>query len=189
MVKAIFLDRDGVLDELVSYKEGWGAPRKPADAHLLPGVRDALALAAHNGWSVFVISNQPDAAKGYTTREALDAVHAELLHQLDGAPILEFFYCFHRSEDRCQCRKPEPFLILQAARKYGIDLSASWFAGDAGTDIEAGKRAGTRTALLEYEYSRSRRGAQQPDWVCRDLDHFVRKLISQPSSDAAQPQN
>ena len=189
MVKALFLDRDGVLDALVQYAEGWGAPRRAEDVRLLPGVRDSLALAAHNGWSIFVISNQPDAAKGYTTRESLDAVHAELLRQLDGAPIREFFYCFHRREDRCECRKPEPFFVLQAARKNGIDLAQSWFVGDVGTDIEAGKRAGTRTALLEYEHSRSRRGTKQPDWVCRDLDHFVRRLISQPSSDAAQPEN
>ena len=189
MVKALFLDRDGVLDELVSYKEGWGAPRTPEDLRLRPGVREALDLAAKNGWMIFVVSNQPDAAKGLTTRESLDAVHRKLLDELRGAPIREFFYCFHRSEDLCECRKPKPFFVLQAARKYGIDLAESWFAGDVATDIEAGRRAGTRTALLEYPHSRSRRGAPQPDWVCRDLDHFVRKLISQPWSDAAQPEN
>ena len=189
MVKALFLDRDGVLDELVSYEDGWGAPRKPEDLKLLPRVSEALDLAANDGWMIFVVSNQPDAAKRMTTQESLDAVHRTLLEELRGAPIREFYYCFHRREDRCECRKPEPYFVLQAARKYGIDLAQSWFVGDVGTDIEAGKRAGTRTALLEYEHSRSRRGTQQPDWVCRDLDHFVRRLISQPSSDAAQPEN
>ena len=191
MVKALFLDRDGVLDELVFYKDsnGWEAPRKPEDLQLRPRVREALDFASMNGWMIFVISNQPDAAKGKTTFESLQAVHRKLLDDLRGAPVQEFFYCFHKAEDRCECRKPEPFFVLLASRKYGIDLSQSWFVGDVDTDIEAGKRAGTRTALLEYEHSRSRRGSQQPDWVCRDLDHFVHKLTGQTSSNAAQPEN
>ena len=181
MNRALFLDRDGVLDALVRYPDGWGAPRTPDALDLLPGVRDAIARAAHNGWSIIVVSNQPDAAKGYTTQQALEAVHDELLKQLNGAPIREFFYCFHRSEDRCECRKPEPYFVLQAAKKYAIDLAQSWFVGDVDTDIETGRRAGCRTALLEYPHSISKRGAQKPDLVCRDLDHFVRTLIGQPS--------
>src|SRR5207245_415501 len=85
------------------------------------------------------------AAKGYTTRASLQAVHAELLEQLNGAPIREFFYCFHRAEDRCECRKPEPFFVLEAAKKYEIDRAASWFVGDVDTDVEAGRRAGCRS--------------------------------------------
>lgn len=186
MKRAIVLDRDGVLDELVHYSEGWGAPRTAADVHLRPGVREALDLAAKNGWMIIVISNQPDAAKGFTTVASLHAVHLELIDQLADAPIREFFYCFHRSEERCACRKPEPFFVLHAARKYDIDLAQSWFVGDVDTDIEAGRRAGTRTALLEYEHSSSKRGAQKPDLVCRDLDHFVRTLVGQTSSNGPQ---
>lgn len=189
MVKALFLDRDGVLDELVPYQEGWGAPRTPGDVKLLPRVREALDLASKNGWMIFVVSNQPDAEKGYTTRESLDAVHRKLVEELMGAPIREFFYCFHRREDRCDCRKPQPKLVLDAAKKYHINLNDSWFAGDVDADIEAGKRAGTRTALLEYPHTGSKRGAQRPDWVCRDLDHFIRRLVGQTSSDAAQPEH
>jgi D-glycero-D-manno-heptose 1,7-bisphosphate phosphatase len=178
---ALFLDRDGVLDDLVEYPEGWGAPRTAADVRLLPGVREALDRAAKNGWRIFVISNQPDAAKGFTTTAALHAVHFELLDKLGDAPIREFFYCMHRREDRCECRKPNPFFVLQAAKKYDIDLAQSWFVGDVDTDIETGRRAGTRTALLEYEHSSSKRGAQKADLVCRDLDHFVRTLVDQTS--------
>jgi D-glycero-D-manno-heptose 1,7-bisphosphate phosphatase len=189
MVKALFLDRDGTLDELVSYKEGWGAPRTPDDLRLLPRVRESLDLAARNGWMIFVVSNQPDAEKGYTTRDSLDAVHRKLIELLHGAPIRDFFYCFHTRGDRCDCRKPSPKFVLEAAKKHHINLHDSWFAGDVDTDIETGKRAGTRTALLEYPHSSSKRGTQQPDWVCRDLDHFVRRLVGQTSSDAAQPEN
>jgi D-glycero-D-manno-heptose 1,7-bisphosphate phosphatase len=189
MNRAIFLDRDGVLDELVHYAEGWGAPRTPADVRLRPGVRDALHRAAKNGWMIFVISNQPDAAKGFTTVASLHAVHAELLEKLSGSPIREFFYCFHRAEDRCACRKPHPLFILEAASKYNIDLAESWFVGDVDTDIETGRRAGTHTALLEYEHSSSNRGAQKPDLVCRDLGHFVRTLIDQTSSNGPQSED
>ncbi len=191
MVRALFLDRDGVLDELVYYADAksWDAPRKPEDVRLTPGVGEALELAARHGYLILVISNQPDAAKGKTTMDSLRAVHQKLLRELGGAPIKEFFYCFHRSEDRCSCRKPEPLFVLQAAKKYDIDLKQSWFVGDVDTDIECGRRAGTRTALLEYSHSSSKRGAQRPDWVCSDLGHFVRTLIGQTSSYGSQPQD
>jgi len=191
MVKALFLDRDGVLDDLVFYGDtnGWEAPRKPEDVKLRPRVREALRDAAKEGWMIFVVTNQPDAAKSKTTMESLQAVHRKIVEELHGAPIAEFFYCFHRAEDQCVCRKPKPYFVLEAARKYGIDLAQSWFAGDVDTDIECGRRAGTRTALLEYPHSSSKRGAQEPDRIFRDLSHFVHELTGQPSSDAAQSED
>jgi D-glycero-D-manno-heptose 1,7-bisphosphate phosphatase len=188
--KALFLDRDGVLDDLVQQENGeWGAPLGPEQVRLLPGVIEALRLASEDGWLIFVVSNQPDAAKGKTTYETLRAAHERLLALLGDAPVTEFFYCYHRAEDRCACRKPEPFFVLEAARRYEIDLAQSWFVGDVDTDIECGHRAGCRTALLEYPYSSSRRGTQRPDWVCRDLGHFVRTLTGQPSKHDAKAQH
>ena len=189
MNRALFLDRDGVLDALVFREGEWGAPLQASQLELLPGVRVALDLAAKNGWLIFVVSNQPDAAKGKTTMESLRAVHDKLLRELGGAPIKEFFYCFHRAEDKCSCRKPQPTLVLEAAKKYDVNVYESWFVGDVDSDIECGRRAGTRTALIEYEHTRSRRGAQRPDWVCRDLRHFVHALIGQTSSYAAQSED
>ena len=178
-MRALFLDRDGVLDDLVYHQDtgGWEAPRLPAEVQLRPGVVEALRRAAEADWAIFVVSNQPDAAKGNTTRDALDRVHAEVLKQLGDAPIREFFYCFHRAEDRCLCRKPQPYFVLEAAKQYGIDLGQSWFVGDTDADVECGRRAGCRTALLQYPHSGSKQGKERPDLVCRDLDHFVRSLL------------
>jgi D-glycero-D-manno-heptose 1,7-bisphosphate phosphatase len=188
MNKALFLDRDGVLDDLVYYadSDSSDAPRYPSDVRLRPRVREALKRAGENGWLIFVVSNQPDAAKKKTTRAALDAVHQRLLQELAGAPIQEFFYCYHRSEDGCLCRKPKPFFVLEAAKKYDLDLAQSWFVGDFDTDIECGQRAGCRTALVEYPQSESKRGALRADLIVRDLDHLVQTLIDPKSKHGTQ---
>lgn len=191
MRKALFLDRDGVLDDLALHEDtsGWEAPRHAGEVHLRPGVREALQQAADDGWLIFVVSNQPDAAKGKVTQADLDAVHERLLQLLDGAPIKEFFYCFHRAEDRCECRKPGTQSVLTAATKYNVDLAQSWFVGDVDADIECGLRAGTHTALLEYEHSSDKRGNQRADLVCRDLGHVVRILTARKSDDGFETED
>ena len=191
MKKALFLDRDGVIDELVFHADtgGYEAPRNASEVRLRPRVREALQRASDAGFLIFIVSNQPDIAKGRTTREDIDAAHRRIVELLDGAPIEEFYYCFHRREDRCDCRKPETRHVLEAARKHDIDLARSWFAGDADTDIECGRRAGTRTALIEYEHSADKRGNQRADVVCRDLDHFVRAVTAAKSDDGPQAQD
>src|SRR2546430_7867619 len=135
-----------------------------------------MKSAASRGWILFVITNQPDAAKGKTTQALLHAVHEELLRQLGDAPITEFFYCFHRAEDLCACRKPSPYFVQHAARYHGVQLEQSWFVGDADTDIECGHRAGCRTAIVEYEHSKHRRAGRRADLICSDLVDFVRAL-------------
>lgn len=191
MNKALFLDRDGVIDELVFHDDtrGWEAPRNAGEVTLRPRVRGALRRAADAGWMIFIVSNQPDAAKGKTTRADLDAAHQRLLALLEAPPITDFYYCFHRAEDRCSCRKPEPGPVLDAAKKYDIDLRQSWFIGDMATDIECGRRAGTRTALLEYEHSAGKREKLHADLICRDLDHAVSVILAAKSSDGPQPQD
>src|SRR5436305_13310537 len=177
MNKALFLDRDGVIDALVPHDDGeWGAPLRPEQVRILPGAVEAIRRAAADGWLLFVVTNQPDAAKGKTSHASLHAVHEELVRQLGPAPITEFFYCFHRVEDLCVCRKPSPYFVEHAARYHEVDLGRSWFAGDADTDIECGRRAGCRTALIKYEHSGHRRAGQQADLTCTDLADFIRAL-------------
>lgn len=186
MNRALFLDRDGVLDELVFYPSHgeWESPRHVRDLKMRPGVADALKQASGAGWLLFIITNQPSYAKGKCPLQDLQEIHARVLDELkrNGVTITADFICYHHPESKidgfgaCQCRKPSPFFIQQAAKKYGVDLGRSWMVGDQDTDVVTGINAGCRTALLNYEHSADKRGSRKPDLTCADLADFVRKL-------------
>ena len=179
MTRALFLDRDGVLDELVFYPDTaeWESPRRLADLRLIDGAADAARRAAAKGWLLVVVTNQPSYAKGKTTLEELAEVHARVI---EGLPISKSCVCHHHpnaivDELRvvCECRKPGALALQDAARELGIDLGASWMVGDQDTDLRAGRAAGCRVALIEYPHSADKRGAVEPDLRCRDLKEFV----------------
>jgi D-glycero-D-manno-heptose 1,7-bisphosphate phosphatase len=149
---------------------GSGLPESPyrvSDVRLLEGAAEAVEVLARAGAAIGVVSNQPAAAKGIHTRAQLAAVHAEVERQLSeaGASIAVWRYCFHHpvSTDpelgrACDCRKPAPGLILEAAAELGIgDLASSWVVGDSDVDIEAGRAAGCRTVLVETAATAHRR--------------------------------
>ena len=173
---AVFLDRDGLINELVAdpasgYLE---SPLDPADVRLVPDALEALRRLGTLDVPLVVISNQPAAAKGKTTLASLEAVHEAVARLLDeaGVAIADYRYCFHHPEgsdpalrEACSCRKPEPGMILDAAAALGdCDLSRSWVVGDSDVDVEAGRRAGCRTILVERPDSAHRRGGSvQPE--------------------------
>ncbi len=138
--RAFFLDRDGVInvhrDDYVKSVE---------EFVLLPDAPRAIRLLNENGWLVVVVTNQSAVGKGIITEDRLREIHAHMLSLLEkeGARVDAIYYCPHRPDDGCPCRKPEPGMLLRAARDLGIDLSRSVMVGDMDTDIEAGKRAGT----------------------------------------------
>lgn len=157
--KAVFLDRDGVINELVYYQElgVLDSPFTPGQFRLLPGVGEAIGRFREMGYRVVLVSNQPGMAKGHLSQEEFEAIRAKMSQELaqGGAFLDGEYYCFHHPEAKlesfrvsCSCRKPEPGLILRAAREMDIDLSQSWMIGDGLTDIEAGRKAGCRTVLL-----------------------------------------
>jgi D-glycero-D-manno-heptose 1,7-bisphosphate phosphatase len=149
MQKAVFLDRDGVLNRAIVRD---GKPYPPADfseLEILPGVESALRDLQEEGYRLIVITNQPDVARGITRMEAVEAINGYLGSHL---PIDAFRTCYHDSDDGCDCRKPLPGSILAAASQYGIDLSKSVMVGDRWRDIEAGQAAGCHTIFIDYGY-------------------------------------
>jgi D-glycero-D-manno-heptose 1,7-bisphosphate phosphatase len=152
---AIFLDRDGVLIEDAHYV---GSPDR---VRLLPGAAESVAALNRAGWPVVVVTNQAGVARGLFPAAAVDVVHAHLRSLLSGyrARVDAFYFCPHHPEAElealrvgCDCRKPRPGMLLQAAAELGLDLAASWMVGDRVSDLEAGAAAGARTILVRTGY-------------------------------------
>jgi D-glycero-D-manno-heptose 1,7-bisphosphate phosphatase len=153
MKRAVFLDRDGVVNRAVLRQ---GKPYPPAtlsDLRLLPGVREACTKLREAGFALILITNQPDIARGLVTAEQVSEMnrHLQRYLQLDGVGL-----CPHDDSARCSCRKPQPGLLLEAARVWDIDLESSYIVGDRWRDIEAGHRAGCRTIFVDYGYAEQR---------------------------------
>jgi D-glycero-D-manno-heptose 1,7-bisphosphate phosphatase len=180
MKKAVFLDRDGVLNELVP-NPATGEnepPHSPDDLIIFPDVIESLRILQGAQFELFLISNQPDYAKGKTPLENLQAVHAKLdrIVRSEGIRFREYYYCYHHPQGKvpeysieCECRKPKPFFILMAAKRYTLDLSRSWMVGDRDSDIECGKAAGTKTIMIENPQSLKYRTSSQPDFTVVNL--------------------
>ena len=155
MRKAVFLDRDGVINRAMVRN---GKPYPPAninEVEILPGVSEALAALHDAGFMLIVVTNQPDVARGTTPK----AVVEEINHYLGRClPIDEFRTCYHDGDDGCECRKPLPGALLAAAQMHGIDLNESYMIGDRWRDTESGVRAGCKTIFIDYGYDE-----QQPE--------------------------
>ncbi len=153
--RAVFLDRDGVLNRNVWYADtqAWESPRSPEEFTLHDGVLPALAILRDAGFLLFLVSNQPNAVNGKSKPDALDAMHAQLSAALASAGLRleDAFYCTHhpRFTGPCPCRKPSPFFLQKAARDHGLALPGCWMVGDRATDMECGRAAGTRTAWVK----------------------------------------
>jgi D-glycero-D-manno-heptose 1,7-bisphosphate phosphatase len=153
VTRAVFLDRDGVINAPVVRG---GKPYPPAGVdqlELLPGVAEALAALHAAGYVLVVVTNQPDVARGTQTRAAVDAIHARLRAEL---PLDGIYACFHDDPDACACRKPAPGLLVDAANDLGLDLAASFMVGDRWRDVAAGIAAGCRTIFVDRAYSETR---------------------------------
>jgi D-glycero-D-manno-heptose 1,7-bisphosphate phosphatase len=142
----VFLDRDGVINvergDYTTTIEQW---------RWAAGAFEGLRLLAESGFGVIVITNQACIAKGIQTEEGLAVLHEFMLREIRerGGDILRVYHCPHQTADGCSCRKPDPGLILRAAADFSIDLPKTFFIGDSLRDMEAGRRAGTRTILID----------------------------------------
>ncbi|WP_162914679.1 D-glycero-alpha-D-manno-heptose-1,7-bisphosphate 7-phosphatase [Desertibaculum subflavum] len=177
---AVFLDRDGVINSNVHYADSglWEAPRRVADLALRPEVPAAARALCEAGFALFVVTNQPNAARRKASMADLRAVQTAAMAGLvaGGAALTEDFVCFHHPEGvvpelsiRCVCRKPSPFFLHEAARRHAVDLKASWMVGDRDTDIECGQAAGTRTIQIAPDHPGALHGAARPDFHAADL--------------------
>jgi D,D-heptose 1,7-bisphosphate phosphatase len=159
MNKAVFLDRDGVINELAYFPEHGiiDSPLNPAQYKLLPGVTEAICMLNRLGLKVIIVSNQPTIAKGKTTEELFEKIRVKMKNLLEkeGAHIDAEYYCLHHPNAsipelkvKCDCRKPSPGLLLRAAKDLDLQLTASFMVGDGITDIKAGHAVGCKTILI-----------------------------------------
>jgi len=174
--RAVFLDRDGVLNEAVVRD---GKPYSPAGLHELAipaDVPDALRALREAGFALIVITNQPDVARGVQPRTVVEEINAALRAQL---PLDDIFVCYHDDRDGCSCRKPQPGLLLQAAAEYRIDLARSFMVGDRWRDVEAGRRAGCFTVRLERHY-RDAGPESPPHYIARSFLDAASWILRHP---------
>lgn len=164
MRRAVFLDRDGVINRAVVQN---GKPYPPAtlvELEILPGVHEALQKLHDANYLLIVVTNQPDVARGSAKREDVELMNAFLASQL---PIDYFKTCYHDNDDKCSCRKPSPGALLEAAQEYDIDLFKSFMVGDRWRDIEAGASAGCKTFFINYYYAEEK--PDKPDFIVASL--------------------
>ncbi len=186
--KAVFLDKDGTLIEDVPYNVD------PERIQLTQGATEGLQLLNASGYRLIVITNQSGVARGYFPELALVAVETRLRQLLAdvGVPLAGFYYCPHHPggivqefAKNCSCRKPEPGLLLCAAERHGINLTQSWFIGDILNDVEAGRRAGCKTVLIdngnETEWQMS--WQRSPHYTVADLTEAALVITSEDAGE------
>ena len=173
MRNAVFLDRDGVLNR-ADVRDGRPYPPASLDElEILPGVKRACEALRASGFFLVVVTNQPDIARGKQSTQAVDDINEYLKRelQLDAVRV-----CAHDDADRCNCRKPAPGLLLDSARDFDRDMRHSFLVGDRWRDIEAGRQAGVRTILIDYQYSEKR---VEPDQIVQNLAQAADWILTQ----------
>lgn len=163
--KAIFLDRDGVINKLILREGKAQAPYTLEEFELLPGVEESLAKMRAADYLTIIVTNQPDVARGWVKKESVELINKRIKELL---PINDIKICFHTNSDLCLCRKPMPGMLLEAALEWKIDLSASYMIGDRYGDVAAGVKAGCRTILV---------GAGDAQGDFPSPDHHVASLL------------
>jgi D-glycero-D-manno-heptose 1,7-bisphosphate phosphatase len=173
VIKAAFLDRDGVINRKArqgEYVTRW------EEMYILPGVAASITLLNRAGFRVIIASNQRCVAKGLITTAELDQMHEQLCACLaaSGATIDSIYYCPHEATPPCSCRKPAPGMLLAAAREHHLDLSNSWMIGDSEIDVAAGRNAGCKTARL---MSMAESCSESADVTAQSLPDAIHEIL------------
>lgn len=162
MNKAVFLDRDGVINELIYHEEQGiiDSPFTVSQLRIIDGVPEAIRILHDAGYKVIIVSNQPGVAKKHMSNKTFETIRCRLIDELSktNSFIDAEFYCLHHPQaivpdlkEVCDCRKPKPGLLIKASDELDIELEKSWMIGDGLTDVQAGKGAGCRTILIGNE--------------------------------------
>ncbi|MBN1527203.1 MAG: HAD family hydrolase [Candidatus Omnitrophica bacterium] len=186
-MKAIFIDRDGVINKdpggwtKHSYVTRW------RDFRFLPGVFTALTMLKKRGIKVIVISNQAGVNKGFFTKKSLERITARMIEEIErkGGAIADVYYCIHKREDNCSCRKPKVGLFKKAMKKHGMRCRGAYFIGDSHVDILAGRKMGCKTVfVLSGKTSRKEMELwkERPDHVFKNFLGAVRWILKQKRS-------
>ncbi len=183
MHRAVFLDRDGVINRKApegQYVTAW------EQVEFLPGVAEALRELKQSGFLLIIVTNQSAISRKMLSVRGLESIHQKMIQALgqEGAVIDAAYYCPHTPGAGCECRKPQPKMLLQAAEEHRIDLSRSWMVGDAASDIEAGRAAGCRTIWLRPANSD---GPRPPlsDFSADCMQAAARQILSAVLSEAS----
>jgi D-glycero-D-manno-heptose 1,7-bisphosphate phosphatase len=177
--RAVFLDRDGVLNEAVVRDGKPYPPASESEVRVIPETAAELGRLKACGLPLIVVTNQPDVARGTQSAATVEAIHERLRREL---PVDDILSCLHEDSDDCRCRKPKPGLILEGAERHGIDPRGSFMIGDRWRDIDAGKEAGCRTIWIDRGY-RERGPEQAPDVRVSSLSEAVTWILQQIDSD------
>jgi D-glycero-D-manno-heptose 1,7-bisphosphate phosphatase len=177
LYRAVFLDRDGVINPSVVRD---GKPYPPStieDFEIYPEVAEACRRLKKAGYLLVVATNQPDVGRGTQSQAVVEAMHAKMCAAL---PIDRVEVCYHSGHSPCACRKPSPGMLLQAAQALSIDLFRSFMVGDRWRDIDCGHAAGCVTVFIDRGYSEELR--QKPDFIAKNLGLAADLILAQPSS-------
>lgn len=172
MSRAVFLDRDGVINRAIVRDGRPYPPKDLSQLQILPGVAKSLNKLREANYLLIVVTNQPDVARGFVKREDVELINNYLASKL---PIDDFKTCYHDGIDACKCRKPLPGALINAAELYEIDLSKSFMVGDRWRDIEAGQAAGCTTIFIDYQYEEQR--PNRPDFIVSSLSEAEKIIL------------
>lgn len=164
--RAVFLDRDGVINRTVMRRGAARAPQDLSEWAWIDGVHETLRELQARGYVLLVCTNQPDVIRGWQTREQVEQFHDLIVREL---PVSRIYACFHDDSAACACRKPKPGMILQGGREFGIELASSFMVGDRTSDVEAGRAAGCRTIYLRSDAEALASGADHEIRALREL--------------------
>jgi D-glycero-D-manno-heptose 1,7-bisphosphate phosphatase len=173
--RAVFLDRDGVINKPVIHEGRPHPPSDPKDFELFEDVLTGCAQLEEAGYLLVVVTNQPDVARGTQTRAAVDRMHQKMQEALPQIARVEVCWHAGHGSDSCDCRKPRPGMVLRAAKALEIDLAQSFMIGDRWRDVDCGHAAGCRTIFVDWNYAEALK--QPPDWTVQSFGQAVEVIL------------